>query len=99
VDFPTLPNAVNGNGSDIGALEVDSLFGNISITRTPTSARVKFKTDPGNTYTLQQTSVLTNLAWTNLVGTVSGNGREGEATDMGPQPPTRFYRERSAPSP
>jgi hypothetical protein len=99
VDFPSLPNAVNGNGSDIGALEVDSLFGNISITRTPTSARVKFKTDPGNTYTLQQTSVLTNLAWTNLVGTVSGNGREGEATDSGPLPPTRFYRVRSAPSP
>jgi hypothetical protein len=99
VDFPTLPNAVNGNGSDIGALEVDSLFGNISITRTPTSARVKFKTDHGNTYTLQQTSVITNGTWTNLVLSVPGNGREEEATDNGPRPPGRFYRVRSSPSP
>ncbi len=26
VDFPNIPNAPGGDGSDIGALEVDSLF-------------------------------------------------------------------------
>lgn len=87
--------APGGNGSDIGALEVDSLFRILSITKSSSSARVKFKTDPGNTYRLQQTSVVTNRVWTNIVGTVTGNGQNLEATDFGPLPSLRFYRVRA----
>ena len=103
VDFPNIPNAPGGDGSDIGALEVDSLFGAITITFDPititksnTSTRVRFKSDPGTTYRLQQTSVVTNRVWTNIVGAVmTGNGQNLEATDSGPLPPTRFYRVRA----
>ena len=95
VDFPNVANAPGGDGSDIGALEVDSLFRILSITKSNTFARVRFKSDPGNTYTLQQTSVVTNRTWTNLVGTLTGTGQELEATDNGPLPPWRFYRVRS----
>lgn len=95
VDFPNLPNAPGGNGSDIGALEVDALFRSISITRSNTAVRVKFKTDPGILYTLQQTSAAANPSWTNIVGTLLGNGQELEATDSGSPPSGRFYRVRS----
>lgn len=95
VDFGSLPNAPGGDGSDIGALEVDSLFRIISITKSDSFARVKFKTDPGNTYRLQQTSLVTNRVWTNIVGTVTGNGQNLEATNFAPLPDTRFYRVRA----
>jgi hypothetical protein len=94
VDFSSIPNAPGGNGSDIGALEVDSLFRILSLTRSNTFARVRFKTDAGTFYTLQQTSVVTNRSWTNMVGTVMGDGHALEITDPGPLPPTRFYRVR-----
>ena len=95
VDFPNVPNASGGDGSDIGALEVDSLFQITAISKSNTVARVKFKSDPGVLYTLQQTSVVTNHTWTNIIGTLTGNGQELEATDNGPLPPWRFYRVRS----
>ena len=95
LDFPAIPNAPGGDGSDIGALEVDSLFRIISITKSNSFARVKFKTDAGGTYRLQQTSVVTNRVWTNIVGTVTGNGQNLEVTDFGPLPQARFYRVRT----
>jgi len=104
VDFPNIPNAPGGDGSDIGALEVDSLFGAITIitfyadTNATTSgfSLVRFKSDPGTTYRLQQTSVVTNRVWTNIVGTVmTGNGQNLQAFDFGPLPTARFYRVRA----
>ena len=96
VDFPNVPNAPFGDGSDIGALEVDSLFSAITITKSATSVRVRFKSDPGTTYRLQQTSVVPNRVWTNIVGAVmTGNGQNLEADDFGPFPTARFYRVRA----
>lgn len=102
VDFPNIPNAPGGDGSDIGALEVDSLFGAITIAfyaatiGTSGAAVVGFKSDPGTTYQLQQTSVVTNRVWTNIVGAVlTGNGQNLEAYDFGPFPTARFYRVRA----
>ena len=96
VDFSNIPNAPGGDGSDIGALEVDSLFGAITITKSATSAQVRFKSDPGTTYRLQQTSVVTSRVWTNIVGTVmTGNGQILDAIDFGPFPTARFYRVRA----
>jgi hypothetical protein len=101
VDFPNIPNAPGGDGSDIGALEVDSLFGAITITFYPGNATtsgialVRFKSDPGTTYQLQQTSVAGNRVWTNIVGTVTGNGQNLSAIDFGPFPTARFYRVRA----
>jgi hypothetical protein len=102
VDFPNILNASGGDGSDIGALEVDSLFGAITITVYPGGAGtsgaavVGFKSDPGTTYQLQQTSVVTNRVWTNVVGAVmTGNGQILGATDFGPFPTVRFYRVRA----
>jgi hypothetical protein len=102
VDFPNILNASGGDGSDIGALEVDSLFGAITITAYPGSPTttgvvvVGFKSDPGTTYRLQQTSVVTNRVWTNVVGAVmTGNGQILGAIDFGPFPTARFYRVRA----
>ena len=102
VDFPNVPNAPGGDGSDIGALEADSLFGAITIAAYPGSATttgivlVRFKSDPGTTYQLQQTSVVGNRVWTNIVGAVvTGNGQNLQALDFGPFPTARFYRVRA----
>ena len=95
VDFQNIPNPFGGDGSDIGALEVDALFRITSIRKSNAVARVKFKSDPGILYTLQQTGVVTNHTWTNIVGAITGTGQELEAADNGPLPRSRFYRVRS----
>lgn len=94
VDFPNVPNGAGSDGSDIGAAEVDSLLGPLTLTKTGTVARVKFKSDPGNTYRLLQTSVLTNRVWTNVV-TLPGTGKMLEAIDSAATAPQRLYRVRS----
>jgi concanavalin A-like lectin/glucanase superfamily protein len=91
VDFPNLPNAPDANGSDIGALEVDSLLRVVSMTKTGPVVRVKIKTDSGNTYRLQQTSVMTNRTWTNIVS-AAGNGQVVETVDAAATVARRFYR-------
>ena len=98
VDFSALANAPGGNGADIGALEVDSLLEDaIDLTTSGAVARVKFKTDPGNTYRLQQASGLGNTAWTNVLS-LSGNGDVIEATDTVGSTTRRFYRVLSDPA-
>jgi hypothetical protein len=94
VDFASIPNSPGGNGSDIGALEVDSLFRIVAFAKSNTFARVTFKSDPGGIYTVQQTSVLTNRVWTNVV-TLPGTGQNLNATNFAPLPNRRFYRVRS----
>ena len=39
--------------------------------------------------------MVTNRVWTNIVGTVTGNGQNLEANDFGPLPTARFYRVRA----
>jgi hypothetical protein len=36
-----------------------------------------------------------NRVWTNIVGTVTGNGQNLSAIDLGPFPTARFYRVRA----
>ncbi len=99
VDFPNVPNAPNGDGSDIGALEVDALLRITSISESNIVALLKFKSDPGSLYAFEQTSVVTSHIWTNFVGTpITGNGQELAVTNYTPLlllPPWRFYRVRS----
>jgi hypothetical protein len=95
VDFPDIPNAPGGDGSDIGALEVDSLFRVLSIVKNDIFTRVIFKTDPGGAYVLEQTRALTNGLWTSVLGTdITGTGQNVEATDPTRLPLMRFYRVR-----
>lgn len=91
VNLPGIPDAPGGDGSDIGAAEVDSLFGSVALTKTGDVVRVRFKSDPGNNYQLIQTGVLTNRVWTNVM-TLPGTGRVLEAVDFAANGSPRFYR-------
>jgi len=95
VDFPNIPNALDGDGSDIGALEVDSLFQILSIAKNDAFTQVRFKTDPGGAYVLERTSAATNGLWVSVQNTdITGTGQSVEVTDPGPLPLMRLYRVR-----
>ena len=95
VDFPNIPNAPGGDGSDIGAVEVDSLFQILSISKNVTSTQVRFKTDPGGAYVLERTSAATSGLWAGVQNTdITGTGQSVEVIDPAPLPLMRFYRVR-----
>lgn len=97
VDFLNIPNVLGWNGSDIGALEVDSLLRILATTRTNTVSRVKFKSDSGSTYTLERKNTLTNVPWTAVASALVGNGQPLELIDFGPLLSQCFYRIRAGP--
>ena len=107
VDDPCIANASGGDGSDIGALETQTVCANLqitAITRETNNIRITWTTYAGKTNALQrtagapdgsyQTNAFTDIfTATNTVGTTTNYLDVGGATNK----PARYYRVRLVP--
>lgn len=71
-DDPTISNATNGDGSDIGAYEAGVRV--IAVNRMGNDLRLTFTTILGRNYQIQNRASLVSGDWATLPGTVTGNG-------------------------
>jgi hypothetical protein len=95
VDNPAVPNASGGDGSDIGALEVDPVLRCTSVQRQGNDILVKVTSVSDGAYTIQYRSNANAGVWTTLTGSVSGSGGIITVTNAGAGVfPQRVYRGR-----
>ena len=93
VDFPNIPNPFSGNGSDIGAVEIGSLFRITDIRDAGPQVNISFTTDPGWPYSLESKDALVPGPWTLVPSSArTGNGAVLTVPDTRPRVPQRFYR-------
>ncbi|MGH8248090.1 MAG: choice-of-anchor Q domain-containing protein, partial [Gammaproteobacteria bacterium] len=93
VDNPAVPNAPGGDGTDIGALEVNHVLTGTEVRKSENDIQVRFTTVSDKTYGVQYRPVVNSGAWTTLPGTVTGTGGIATYTDANAASLTRrFYR-------
>ena len=91
--IPSVPNASGGDGSDIGAFELDNLI--VGIQKIGPDVLVQFITAPSQIYHLQYAPALPASGWTDLPISFAGTGGILCATNSGVgYLPARFYRVR-----
>jgi hypothetical protein len=94
VDFPNVPNALGGDGSDIGAFELQATT--LLLTGPVKSGNdlvVRFSSDLGQRYRIERKDTLAPGAWTTVADNLSGTGGIIPVTDLGAaSQPQRFYR-------
>ncbi len=94
IDIPTIANASGGDGSDIGAFEVDNLI--TSVDKVGSNVRVSFITSSNQIYRVENSIVLPATNWTTLANIVVGTGGVMSVTNFGAALlPKGFYRVRA----
>ena len=93
-DFPAIPNAGIGGGSDIGAFESQpptlTLTGPV---RSGNNMVVSFSSDLGQRYRIERKDVLAPGVWTTVADNIAGTGGIVPVADLGATIlPKRFYR-------
>ena len=87
-----------GDGSDIGAYEVDGLLRMTSIERlTPTGIGVSFLSESASSYSVERSSALGSATWTTLIDNIPGTGGVVQVIDPDSTQAQRFYRVRLLP--
>lgn len=93
-DFASLANASGGDGSDIGAFELQ--LPTLTLTGPVKSGNnmvVSFSGDLGQRYRIERKDVLAPGAWTTVTDNIAGTGGVVPVTDLGAAiQPKRFYR-------
>ncbi|MFL6515241.1 MAG: choice-of-anchor Q domain-containing protein [Chthoniobacterales bacterium] len=88
---PGVPNAVNGDGSDIGAYEADLRL--TSLARVSNNLQLNFTTIVGKSYQLQSRPSLVMGGWNGVGGALAGNGGiEGSTATNAFSSAVQFYR-------
>lgn len=93
VDNPAIPNWMSGDGTDIGALEVNHILKMTGVAVAGSEVHVMFATTSDKTYRLLYRGDAEGAAMTPLPGVVIGTGGIVTVTngDVGLLP-SRFYR-------
>ena len=93
VDDPAVTNAFGGDGTDIGAFEVNHILTGTEARRSGDDIQVRFTTVSDKTYGVEYRSEVDEGPWTELPGFVAGTGGIVTYTDTGAANlPRRFYR-------
>jgi len=92
IDDLDVANAVDGDGSDIGAYEADPNLLITAMEKAGPDIRMRFNTLFGKTYRVEFADEVTG-AWNVLSNNITGTGSRVQALDMGAASlPQRFYR-------
>jgi hypothetical protein len=92
LDDPAIPNAADGDGTDIGAYETFELR-ITAVERLGNDLRLSFTSLSGKNYELQGRSDLSPGLWSSLPGTIPGTGGIAQATVTNAFGlPQQFYR-------
>jgi hypothetical protein len=92
-DFPTIANAASGDGTDIGAFELESRI--TRIENLGSDVRITFLATSNQNYTVEWSQALPATAWTAVSNLRSGVNGETSVIDRNTAAfPTRFYRVR-----
>jgi hypothetical protein len=98
-DDPAVPNAAGGDGSDIGALELQSpapIF--TALTQDGSNVWRNLLTEVGWSYQVESSDSLPGTNWTVVVDGLPGTGAELKIVDLtAVNLPMRFYRARTMP--
>jgi hypothetical protein len=98
IDDPNIPNASGGDGSDIGAFEVDPRLRIVDLHRVGSNVALSLTTVLGRSYRAEYTNNLSPGSWTIFTSNVPGNGHLLWLTNYGgANDPRRFYRGATAP--
>jgi len=93
IDIPAIPNAFGGDGTDIGALEVDPVLRFTEVRLSGTNVLLKFTTVSDKAYAIQSRSGAVGGAWTPVPGLLAGTGGIVTMTnDLPPSVAARYYR-------
>lgn len=93
VDNPSIPNALGGDGADIGALEVDHTLRCTEARMAGSNILVRFTSVSDKTYRIQRKPDIAGTAWSTVPGGIAGTGGIVTATNaLTPETPTAFYR-------
>jgi uncharacterized delta-60 repeat protein len=93
IENPAIPNAPGGDGTDIGALEVNPILTGVEVRAIGQDVLVRFTSVSDKSYGVQFKSELEGAVWTELPGAVIGTGGLATYTDLGAAVlPRRFYR-------
>lgn len=93
IDNPAVPNGAGGDGSDIGAVEVNHILAATGGSRAGSNVQVRFTTVSDKRYRLQSRPEVAAGPWTLLPGVVAGTGGIAVYTDTNAANiPRRFYR-------
>jgi hypothetical protein len=86
-------NAFGGDGTDIGAFEVNHILTGTETRRAGDDIQVRFTTVSDKTYGLEYRREVGESPWTELPGTIAGTGGIVTYTDANAATlPRRFYR-------
>jgi hypothetical protein len=93
IDNPAVPNASGGDGTDIGALEVNHILTGTEVRTAGNNVSVRFTSVSDKTYGVEYRPEVGGGPWTELPGTVAGTGgivtyMDANAANL----PRRFYR-------
>jgi hypothetical protein len=93
IDNPAVTNAFGGDGTDIGAFEVNHILTGTEARRVGNDVQVRFTTVSDKTYGVEYRPEAGEGPWTQLPGVVTGTGGIVTYTDAGAATlPRRFYR-------
>lgn len=93
IDDPTVPNASDGDGTDIGAFEVNPVLTATETRRVGANVQVRFTTVSDKTYGVEYRPEVGEGPWMALPGIVTGTGGIVTYTDVNAAAlPRRFYR-------
>ncbi len=93
IDNPAVLNASDGDGTDIGALEVNHVLTGTEVRTAGNDVRVRFTSVSDKTYGVEYRPEVGGGPWTELPGTVAGTGGFATYTDVNAGSlPRRFYR-------
>ena len=93
IDNASVPNATNGDGTDIGAVEVDPNFRIVDLKPAGTNVALSLMTVLGRNYRAEYTNNLASGTWTAFTNNAPGNGYLLWVTNSGGgNQAKRFYR-------
>ncbi len=93
IDSLAISNAPAGDGTDIGALEVNHILTGTEVRIEGNDVWVRFTSVSDKTYGIEYRSEATSAAWIGLPGTVTGTGGFATYVDVNAaSQPRRFYR-------
>ena len=93
IDHPDIPDSPGGDGTDIGALEVDPILRVTEVRPAANEIIVRFTSVSDKSYSVQFKPNINATAWTTLPGIVTGTGGNATFIDDNTEAlPMRFYR-------